>query len=253
MKSLNVKMLKNVVGKNGPTILTVLSVGGLIMTTIMAVRVTPKVLDIIKEEQWRLEREEEDIFLTKWEKFKLAWPCYIPTAVMGLATIASIIGSNTLNLKRNAALTSAYFLSETALKEYQAKIIQTIGANKAKLIKDEIAQDHVNRTNKDNKTVIITGNGDTLCLDLTTGRYFRSSVDKIKRAEIDINNQLLDDTTMSLNEIYDCLDLEHVSAGGQIGWDRNKDGKLEFDISTCMSQDDEPCITIQFNAKPNFR
>ena len=262
MKTPNVKMLKNMVGKNSPTILTVLSIGGLILTTVMAVRATPKVLDLCKDEEWKLERdyrdnsknaEEVEIRLTKWEVFKIAWPCYIPSAAMGLATVASIIGAHSINIKRNAALTSAYYLSETALKEYQTKIIKVIGEKKAQLIKDEIAQDHVDKTKKDNKTVIITGNGQTLCLDLTTGRYFRSSVDKIKKAENEINYRLLDEMTMSLNEIYDCLGLDHVDVGGEVGWDINKDGKLEFDISACLSEDDEPCITIGFKARPNYR
>ena len=232
------------------------------MTTVMAVHATPKVTRLLEDEKWARERQieidsdvtvEPEVILSKYDIFKLSWTYYIPTIAMGAATIACIIGAHTISVKRSAALTSAYYLSETALKEYQTKVIKTIGEKKAQLIKDEIAQDHVNKTKKGDKSIIITGNGDTLCLDLTTGRYFRSSVDKIKKAQNDINYQLLDDTIMSLNEIYDCLGLDHVINGGELGWDRNRDGQLEFDISTCMSENDDPCITISFRAKPNFR
>lgn len=262
MKAPNIKAFKLMVGKNSPTLLTMSSIVGVILTGVMTGYATPKAMSLIDEEKWRLEREWRDneeatedrvIVLTKWETFKAAWTAYIPPVIMGSATIASIIGNNAINTKRNAALASAYFLSETALKEYQAKIIEKIGEKKAKLLKDEIAQDRVNKTKKNDKSIIITGNGNTLCLDCTTGRYFRSSVDKIRRAEIEINNILLDDMTMSLNEIYDCLGLDHVSVGSEIGWDRNKDGKLEFDISACLSDDDEPCITVNFNARANYR
>ena len=252
MKLPSFKVIKSVLGNKAPTILVVLSIGGLIGTTIMAVNATPKALKLIEDEaELRDDNDEEP--MTKVDVVKLTWTYYIPTAAMAAATIATIIGGHTLSLKRNAALTTAYYLSETALKEYQAKVIQIIGEKKNKLIKDEIAQDHVNRTKKNEGTVIITGNGQTLCLDLTTGRYFRSSVDKIKKAENDINYQLLDDMWMSLNEIYDYIGLEHVSCGSELGWDINKDGKLNFDISTQMSEDDEPCITIKFNARPKDR
>lgn len=262
MKMPSIKVIKNMVGNNSPIILTVLSIGGLIGTVIMAVHATPKVLDLIQSEQWALEREYRDnsetseetrITLSKWEAFKIAWPCYIPAAAMGLATIASIIGAHTISFKRNAALTSAYYLSETALKEYQTKIIKTIGEKKAKLIREEIGQDRVNKLKKDEKSIIITGNGQTLCCDLTTGRYFRSSVNKIQKAENEINKALNQETTMTLNEIYDYLDLSHVSMGNELEWDINRDGSLDFDIGSCISEDDEPCITIKFNAKPRQR
>jgi len=256
MKLPSVKLIKGVLGKNSPTILTVLSIGGLIMTTVMAVRATPKVLDLIADERHFREESEDDkwrVPMTRMDIVKLTWTAYVPTFIMGAATIASIIGSNTLNLKRNAALTSAYYLSETALKEYQTKVIKTIGENKAKLIRDEIAQDHVNKTKKDNSTVIITGNGDTLCLDLGSGRYFRSSINKIKKAENDINYSLRDQMWMSANEIYGYLDLDPVSMGNELGWDINNDGQLEFDISSTISEDDEPCITIKFMTKPRER
>ena len=257
MKLPSVKLMKNVLGRKSPTILTVLSIGGLVLTTVMAVRATPKVLDLIADERHARDEDEEyekfDQPMTKFDITKLVWPCYIPTIVMGAATVASIIGSNAINLKRNVALTSAYYLSETALKEYQAKVIKTIGENKAKLIKDEIAQDHVSKTKKNGNTVIVTGNGDTLCFDYSSGRYFKSSYDKIKKAQNDINYSLISENYLSLNEIYGHLNLEPVSNGRELGWDLGYNGQLEFDISTCMSEDNEPCLSIAFSATPRPR
>lgn len=258
MKLPSIKMLKHGARKNSPTILTILSVGGLIATTVMAVHATPKVMRLIDDEVYEREQEaiREEIIIepmTKLEIFKLSWTYYIPTVAMGAATVACIVGANTINLKRSAALTSAYYLSETALKEYQAKVIETIGEKKAKLLKEEIAQKHVDKTKKDNNTVIITGNGDTLCLDMLSGRYFRSSVAKLKKAELDINYALMNETYLSLNEIYGYMDLGPVTTGKELGWDMGYQGKLELDISTCMSEDDEPCITFDFNAIPRPR
>jgi len=90
-------------------------------------------------------------------------------------------------------------------------------------------------------------------LDLGSGRYFRSSINKIKKAENDINYSLRDQMWMSANEIYGYLDLDPVSMGNELGWDINNDGQLEFDISSTISEDDEPCITIKFMTKPRER
>lgn len=255
MKLPSVKTLKHGIGKNSPTILTILSIGGLIATTAMAINATPKVMRLIDEEEdYRAtERNSNGTFdppMTKTEIFKLSWTYYVPTVAMGAATIACIVGANTINLKRSAALTSAYYLSETALKEYQAKVIETIGVKKAQLIKDEIAQKHVDKNKQGSGTVIITGNGDTLCYDEVSGRYFKSSMDKIRKAENEINRQLISENYLSLNEIYACMDLEPTGTGRELGWDLGYMGKLEFEISTCMSEDDQPCITIGFNATP---
>jgi len=258
MKTLSVKAAKYAIGKHSPTILTVLSIGGLLATTAMAVYETPKVLRLIEDEEHvrAVEAKEEDTFvepMTKLEVVKLVWPCYIPAIVMGAATIASIIGANSISMKRNAALTGAYFLSETALKDYQAKVIKTIGANKAKLIKDEIAQDKVNGTKKDNKTVIITGNGEALCLDTMSGRYLKLSYDKLKKAENEINHRLISEMWMSQNEIYDYIGLPHVSTGNSMGYDLGNNGILEFDISSCIADDGQPCLTFAYNATPRPR
>ena len=58
---------------------------------------------------------------------------------------------------------------------------------------------------------------------------------------------------MSANEIYSYLNLDPVSMGNELGWDINNDGQLEFDISSTISEDDEPCLTIQFMTKPRDR
>lgn len=264
MKLPLLKSFKNAAGKNSPTILTILSIGGLLATVVLAVNETPKVLDLISDEKHvRLEeykRETRDDVrseplpdMTKFEIVKLVWPCYIPAIIMGAATVASIIGANTISTKRNTALTGAYFLSETALKDYQAKVIKTIGANKAKLIKDEIAQDKVNSTKKKDSTVIMTGNGEVLCLDLLSGRYLRSSFDKLKKAENEINHRLISEMWMSLNEIYGYIGLPPVNMGNSQGYDLGTDGLLEFDISTCMSENEEPCLTFTFHVTPRPR
>lgn len=243
--------LSKAVQKNSPTILTALSVAGLVTTVILAVKATPKALEILEEEK-RLKNEDpestEPVELTFKETVCSTYKCYIPAAIMGTATIACMIGSTKISLRRNAALASVYSIAETTLKEYQAKVVETIGENKEKKIREEIAQDRVNKTPYNG--VYIAGSGDTLCLDLSSGRYFKTSVDKLRKVENELGRTMLNDMWLSLNEVYMELGLEPITVGYDIGWDINRDGLLQFNLNACLSEDEIPCITLDFVREP---
>jgi len=112
--------------KNSPTILTIMGVSGVILTAVLAVRATPKAIRIIEKEKLRdrfvLERD-----LKPLDYVRLTWREYLPAVLMGSATISCIIGANSIHLQRTAAIQGIYSLTETAFKEYQAKVIQTLG------------------------------------------------------------------------------------------------------------------------------
>ena len=102
------------VKRNASTILTGLgSIGGVVVTTITAVKATPKALRLIEETE-----KEKGEKLTKWETVKIASPSYISTAGLCLVTMACIIGAEILNQKRQASLLSAYILLDRSYKDY---------------------------------------------------------------------------------------------------------------------------------------
>ena len=117
--------------KHSPEILTGIGIAGLVVTTVMAVRATPKALILIEDRKKEL-REDT---LTPVETVKAVWICYVPAALTGTVSIACLIGANSVNLRRNAALATAYTLSESALKEYQEKVVETIGEKRSKLFR----------------------------------------------------------------------------------------------------------------------
>lgn len=92
--------------RSSPTILTVVASVGVVTTTIMAVRATPKAIKILKEAE--LEKGED---LSKLEIIRAAGPIYIPSVLLGVSTIACIFGANALNQKKQASLMSAYAIS----------------------------------------------------------------------------------------------------------------------------------------------
>ena len=254
MNAKSIKTAVDAVGKtmrsNSPTILTGLGVAGLVTTVVLAVKATPKAMKLIEEyDEYLGYKTTSDPMTT----IKVAWKPYIPAMVMGTATIACIIGSNSINLRRNAALAGAYSLTETVLKEYQSKVVETIGEKKEQAIKDEIAKDTIKANPVVGKDVINTGFGDTLCFDTLSGRYFYSNMEALRRAQNDINHDLINDVWVSLNEAYAKMGLKGIDLGEETGW--NVDKMLEFEFSSHLSETGVPCLVLGYRRLPfpNFR
>ena len=268
------KNLGRIISKNSTTILTGIAVVGVPTTVIFAVGATPKALSLIDDEVYSLYEksgtEEEfaewlgikkgDAYtwdnritvLSKWEIFKLTWKCYIPTAATGLVTIGCIIGSNYLSNKRNALLENMYGIAVAASKEYQAKVIETLGSKKELAIRDEISKDRINANPPGTNEIVVVGQGQVLCYDSLSGRYFRSDMETIRRSVNTMNQRLINETYISLNEFYDELGLRGTVLGEELGWDINK-GYLTVDFSAQITPDtNEPCIVLNYQAYPRF-
>ena len=127
--------------KKSPEILIGVGITGMISSTVMAVTATPKALILIEAEK---SKKEVDILSAK-DIVKVTWKCYIPAVATGILGAGCIIGSSAVSAKRNAALAAAYTLSESTLKEYQAKVVETIGEKKEQVIKDKIAKEKVEK------------------------------------------------------------------------------------------------------------
>ena len=100
--------------------LTGIGIAGMITTTVMAVKSTPKALDLMAELKEKHKNDTEKKEIAKDVVTKVA-PVYLPSVITGGLSIACLIGASSVNARRNAALATAYTLSESALKEYQEK------------------------------------------------------------------------------------------------------------------------------------
>ena len=167
-----VKGVRTAAKKHSPEILTGLGIAGMVTTAVMAVRATPKALILIDE----AEQEKNDT-LTPVETVKAAWKCYIPSMIVGGISIGCLIGASSVNARRNAALATAYALSESTLKEYQEKVIEEVGERKEREVRDKIDKDKIDQKPVSKSEVIITDAGDVLCFEKLSGRYFKSSMD----------------------------------------------------------------------------
>ena len=242
-----IKTIRSGLAKHSPAILTALGITGMIGTTVLAVKVTPKALDLIENKKEELDKDK----LTVVETVKATWKCYVPAAITCATSSACLIGASSVHTKRNAALATAYKLSESALIEYRDKVVETIGEKKEQSVRDAIAKDHVEKNPVTNNEVIITDRGYTLCYDELSGRYFYSDIEKIKKAANELNRQMLNDMYVSLNELYYELGLEGTKLGEQMGWNVDR-GLIDLKFSATVSADDRPCIVLDYRVPPMY-
>lgn len=255
---MNIKMIQasveKLVTENATVILTAGGVVGTVATGVLAWRGGYKTAEAFdKAEFTPIETPEGQtpIFsrrpLERKEQIVLALPHAAPPVVTGGLTVAAIVMSHRMSAQKAAALAAAYGLSREQFEEYRDKVAEKLTGNKRQQIDDEIAQDRVNRTPGSDRLVIIEG-GDVLCFDQPTGRYFKSSVEKINRALNATNKEIVHHDHVSAGFFYDELGLPPTTWTEGVGW--NSEYMPEITFSTVMTEDDKPCVAIDFTRLP---
>lgn len=243
-----IKNAERVLTKYSPGILTGIGIAGMIGATFMAVKATPKALYLIETKKEETEVEE----LTPVETIKTCWKCYIPATLTTVLSAACLIGASTVSAKRNAALATAYSISEAALREYQEKVVEVIGEKKEKAVRDAVAKDQIERDPvTKSEVVIIDSNSNTLCYEPLSGRYFKSTIDKIKKAEIKLDRQMIQEMYVSLNDFYWEIGLDGTDLGDKMGWNLSK-GYMDLSFSSQLADDGTPCAVIVYGIPPVY-
>lgn len=252
------------VQKNKPAILMGIGIGSGVITTILAVNGTikalPRIEDEINRQNYELSKAARDLGYDKCEQvdklkpvelIKVAGPCYVPAFASGLLSLGCLLGAYSSHAGRNAALATAYTLSETALREYKNKVVETVGEKKEQIIKDAIAKDRLEKDPVSNHEVIVTPYGSVRCYDPHAGRYFTSSKTELEKIQNEVNERLIKDGYISLNEFYDAIGLEHTEIGSMLGW-RVDCGLLELYFSSHLDSEGVPCLAMDYNIVPKY-
>lgn len=240
--------MKLSLAKHSPAILMGFGIAGMVTAGILAVKETPKALKLIEEKK----SEEQTNKLTPVETIKTTWKCYAPAVVTVSVSIACLVGSSKVNSRRNAALATAYKLSETALAEYREKVIETIGEKKEQTVRESIAKDKLDQDPVSKKEVIVVAKGSTLCYDAISGRYFKSDIDSLKKAENELNRRMRNENYISLNEFYSEIGLKPLyPLGDDLGWNIDK-GYIDIHFSSQLADDGTPCVVVEFNLAPRY-
>lgn len=235
--------------RSSPTILTVVASVGVIVTTITAVRATPKAVKLLKEAE--LEKGEN---LTKVEIIRVTGPSYIPSALLGISTIVCIFGANALNQKKQASLMSAYVMLNESYKQYRKSAKIVYGEDADDKIHVEMAKDAMVATYNWGYQVynmdMDSESERLLFYDLSSKKYFRTTMAAVLNAQYHVNRNLAIRGDCSLNEYLSFLGVEGIDGGDDLGWDISYMVEemdcywLDFDNYKSTLEDGLECIII---------
>lgn len=250
---------KSFMTKHSPEILTGVGIAGMITTTVLAVKATPKAMELIEEAErqkhadihgqyHRVEREP----LTKLEVVKAAWKPYIPAAITGTLSTACLLGASATNYKRNAALATAYQVAATTLADYKEQVVESIGEKREKTIREKVAQKQLDRNPEVTTEVIITGNGEVLFVEPVSMRSFTFDINRLDKVINDLNYRMVVgmEEYISLSEFYDEIGLPRTSVSDEIGWNLGKDGQIEISRHACTTSDGKPALMLEYQVAP---
>lgn len=237
-----VKMAKHFIGKHSPIILTSVSIAGSIGIAVVASRDTLNANDVILE--YRMQHHDQ---IDRVTLIKKAAPCYIPTILTVTATITAIVGAHVTSQSKIAAYSNAYVMAQEAARLYKDKVADVVGEKKAAEISDKVATAQVRDASKSAGTVIV-GDGNVLCYDSLSGRYFSSTAEKLRKVQNDINFDIQTDMWASLNDFYDKIGLPPINLGEELGWSNDYNINLKF--SSVLTDDNRPAVVVEFDHSP---
>lgn len=242
--------------KNSSKILLGFGISGGVTACVLAVKATPKAIELIQKKKEELDLEPEDTLDTK-EVILTVWKCYIPAFVIGGMSILCVIASHSSEVRRNAAIASAYTISESTFRNYRNKVMDIVGEEKEKEVRDAVVKDQLNKNPVSNTEVYMTQKGNTLIFEPISGRYFRGDFDKVFRAINEINHEILRNSDpfsngyATLNDFYILIGLPETSMGDTLGW-RMDMGMIEVKPSAQIADNGEPCLAIVYTQEPVY-
>jgi hypothetical protein len=251
------KRVQDFVSENSSTLLTAGGVVGTVATAVLSFRggmkYQDKYLDNIDKLNAGLDLDDENDranyvtvdTLPTWTKMQWMTPHILPPVLTGGATIAAIIFSHRMTAQRAAALAAAYGLSQKQFEEYREKVSEKLTGPKKQQIDDELAQERVNRA--EGSTQIIVMGDEVICFDEPTGRFFKSSMEKINRAVNSANAEIIHHGYISASYFYSELELEPTTWSDEVGWN----SPFEVNITTTITPDGKPCLAVDFKTLPS--
>ena len=203
-----------------PTILTCAGAVGLVVTTVVAIKATPKAYERIEKA-----KKEKGDDLTKLELVKAAAPVYVPTILIGAGTLACMFGANVLNKRQQAALISAYTLIDNSYKEYKKKLVELYGEEVHQNVVDAIAAEKAEEMHITSDCLCAICDMSTedysdpiLFYDEYSHRYFEAPIEQVLMAEYHLNRNFVLRGYTTLNEFYEFLGIEQTKEGEVLGW-----------------------------------
>lgn len=203
--------------------------------------------------------EERDVrdhpVLERLEVEVAALPAYVPSLGMQVGSLACLGLSGNTWSKRLKAAGASYEMLKSGYDMYREKVTERIGEKKASEIEDAVVQTKMQESvPKTSRGILISGYGDTLMYDVTSGRWFYDDVDRIHRIENLFNQMVNLDGYATLNDLYELMGLDPLPIGDNLGCDiRNLlEIKLVAKKLEMPGEREVPGLAISYDVNPLF-
>lgn len=239
--------------KYSPEILIGIGVAGIVTSTIMACRATLKVGDVIVE-------KDKNVAAIKYAEANVANPennykkdlaqvyvhsgveivkLYGPSVVLGVASVACIVGSHNIMKGRNLALVAAYNTIQEGFNNYRRQVIDEFGEEKDHQYRYGLSEESVTEVEKDENGKSKKVKKSIESVDPTKISEYARFFDEYNpnwtgNAEYNLaflrsmqnfaNDRLRMNGHLFLNDVYEMLGYDDTRAGQVVGWVINKDG-----------------------------
>lgn len=222
----------------------------------LAIAATPKAMILLENKKKELGVEKLDAKTI----VKTAAPVYIPTAASMMISTGCIVFASDVNDRRNAALSAAYAMSETALKTYQDKVVETIGKDKEQEIREAVSLEKMATHSEPDVIPVAKGvkmddvsyDQRVKCWESLSGNYIWTTRNAIEKALNGLNKQLLSDFRVSENDLFDYLGMEHNRNGDMLGWDTESTLEIETFYASKLDDDGMPCLVLDYRTPPKW-
>jgi hypothetical protein len=197
--------------RNGSTILSVVASIGTFATAVLAVKATPEAMRRIEAASYEKEEKKEGLpRLTKGEAVKACWTCYLPATSVGVGTVLCILGSNVLNQRRYAALSSAFSMLQNTYVGYKSRVIEAMGEDAEREMERAAHAKELGAAGPFDQPMTFYLEGDV--------GFFETTLQEVIDAEHQINEQLLLDANISLKNYFEAFGRTPPSGMDDFGW-----------------------------------
>lgn len=248
-----------VLSKHAPTILTAAGTAGFIGTTVLASKATLKVEETVAEETALLVKVHEakeagklsdkdathdKVVLYSRMTTKLA-KLYAPAIILGAASIASLITSHGIMLKRNASLAAAYAAVDQAFKTYKKKVESKFGKDAVLEALSSVAAEDLTKDEMTVESVAAVNDVSPYGVIFDDTNVNWSADEDLAMLHLKCQQQYANDILQTrghifLNEVYKMLGFPHTPAGAVTGWVKgNGDDFVDFNIFDGMFEGED--------------
>ncbi len=283
--------------KHSPEILAITGTLGVVASGIMACKATLKVNDILEEsketvelirkvsedkslaEKYTEEDSKKDLAIVYAQTGIKLVKLYGPSVVLGVSSLACLLGSNNILRKRNIALAAAYTTIDKSFKDYRGRVVERFGESIDKELRynikaEEIEETVVDEKGKEKKVKKTVDVIDPNTISDYSRIFYEGNPGWTKDPEMNLvylkqqqnwaNDKLKAKGYLFLNEVYDMLGFPRTKAGQIVGWvydEKNPigDNFVDFGIYNLDNpanirfvNGDERSILLDFNVDGNI-